>query len=55
MPKVLTARGGKAPFEFIDTLEKLFGEDFSVTIVSEIEGADVSNVTMEFTKVSYGS
>lgn len=29
MPKVLTARGGKAPFEFIDTLEKLFGEDFS--------------------------
>ncbi|MBP5372684.1 MAG: hypothetical protein J6Y44_00670 [Clostridia bacterium] len=33
----------------------LFGEDFSVTIVSENEGADVSNVTLEFTKVSYGS
>ncbi len=29
MPKVLTARGGNAPFEFSATAEKLFGEDFS--------------------------
>ena len=29
MPKVQTARGGSAPFEFSATAEKLFGEDFS--------------------------
>ena len=28
MPKVQTARGGNAPFEFSATAEKLFGEDF---------------------------
>jgi len=29
MPKVQTARGGKAPFKFSATAEELFGEDFS--------------------------
>lgn len=29
MPKVQTARGDKAPFEFSASAEKLFGEDFS--------------------------
>ena len=29
MPKVQTARGESAPFEFSATAEKLFGEDFS--------------------------
>ena len=44
MPKVQTARGGKAPFEFSATTEKLFGEDFSaegfigdVKIFGEVE------------------
>ena len=29
MPKVLAARGGKAPFEFSATTQELFDEDFS--------------------------
>ncbi len=44
MPKVQTARGNKAPFEFSATAEKLFGEDFSsegifgdVKIFGEVE------------------
>ena len=44
MPKVQTARGGKAPFEFSATPEKLFEEDFSaegfigdVKIFGEVE------------------
>ena len=42
MPKVQTARGGKAPFEFSATAEKLFGEnleDFTgeIKIVGEVE------------------
>ena len=44
MPKVQTARGGNAPFEFSATAEKLFGEDFSrdgfvgdVKIFGEVE------------------
>ena len=44
MPKVQTARGDKAPFEFSATAEKLFGEDFSsdgfegdIKIVGEVE------------------
>ena len=42
MPKVQTARGGKAPFEFSATTEKLFGEnleDFEgeIKIVGEVE------------------
>lgn len=44
MPKVQTARGDKAPFEFSATAEKLFGEDFSadgfigdVKIFGEVE------------------
>ena len=44
MPKVQTARGGKAPFEFSATTDKLFGEDFSeegitgdVKIFGEVE------------------
>ena len=46
MPKVQTARGNKAPFEFSATTEELFGEDFSaegvigdVAIVGEVEDA----------------
>ena len=46
MPKVQTARGDKAPFEFSATAEKLFGEDFSadgfigdVKIFGEVEDA----------------
>lgn len=46
MPKVLTARGGKAPFKFVATAEKLFGEDFSadgfvgdVKIFGQVEDA----------------
>ena len=46
MPKVQTARGGKAPFEFVGTAEKLFGEDLEdftgeIKIVGEVE--DVGN------------
>ncbi|MBR4903935.1 MAG: DUF177 domain-containing protein [Selenomonadaceae bacterium] len=44
MPKVQTARGEKAPFEFSAATEKLFGEDFSeegitgdVKIFGEVE------------------
>ncbi|MBR0261580.1 MAG: DUF177 domain-containing protein [Selenomonadaceae bacterium] len=44
MPKVQTARGGKVPFEFSATAEKLFGEDFAadgfegdVKIFGEVE------------------
>ena len=42
MPKVQTARGGKAPFKFSATTEKLFGEnleDFegAIKIVGEVE------------------
>ena len=44
MPKVQTARGEKAPFEFSATTEKLFGEDLSaegfiddVKIIGEVE------------------
>ncbi|MBR4152322.1 MAG: DUF177 domain-containing protein [Selenomonadaceae bacterium] len=44
MPKVQTARGDKAPFEFSATTENLFGEDFSaegitgdVKIFGEVE------------------
>ena len=42
MPKVQTARGGKAPFEFSATSEKLFGEDLEdfegdIKIVGEVE------------------
>ena len=47
MPKVQTARGGKAPFEFSATAEKLFGEDFSadgfegdIKISGEVEDAE---------------
>ena len=47
MPKVQTARGGKAPFECSGTAEKLFGEDFSadgfegdVKIFGEVEDAE---------------
>jgi len=46
MPKVQTARGGSAPFEFSAPAEKLFGEDFSsegfvgdVKIFGEVEDA----------------
>ncbi len=43
MPKVLTARGNKAPFEFSTTPEKLFGEaldEFTdIKIVGEVEDA----------------
>ena len=42
MPKVQTARGGKAPFEFSATSEKLFSEDLKdfegdIKIVGEVE------------------
>ena len=44
MPKVQTARGNKAPFEFSATVEKLFDEDFSaegiigdIKIIGEVE------------------
>ena len=42
MPKVQTARGSKAPFEFSATAEKLFGEDLvdfegDIKIVGEVE------------------
>ena len=47
MPKVQTARGGKVPFEFSATAEKLFGEDFSadgfdgdIKISGEVEDAE---------------
>jgi len=43
MPKVQTARGSKAPFEFSATAEKLFGEaldEFTdIKIVGEVEDA----------------
>ena len=43
MPKVLTARGDKAPFEFSATPEKLFGEALDdltdIKIVGEVEDA----------------
>ena len=43
MPKVQTARGDKAPFEFSATAEKLFGEaldEFTdIKIVGEVEDA----------------
>lgn len=41
MPKVQTARGSKAPFEFSATAEKLFGENLDeftdIKIVGEVE------------------
>jgi len=42
MPKVQTTRGGKAPFEFSGTTEKLFGEDLEdfageIKIVGAVE------------------
>ena len=42
MPKVQTARGNKAPFEFSATAQKLFGEDLEdfegdIKIVGEVE------------------
>ena len=42
MPKVQITRGGKAPFEFSGTAEKLFGEDLAdfegdIKIVGEVE------------------
>ena len=38
MPKVQTARGDKAPFEFSATAEKLFDEDFSTEgIIGEVK------------------
>lgn len=43
MPKVQTARGDKAPFEFSATAEKLFGEALNefadIKIVGEVEDA----------------
>ena len=43
MPKVQTARGDKAPFEFSATAEKLFGERLdeftAIKIVGEVEDA----------------
>ena len=43
MPKVQTARGSKAPFEFSATAEKLFGEALNeftdIKIVGEVEDA----------------
>ena len=49
MPKVQTARGGKAPFEFVGTSEKLFGEDLEdftgeIKIVGEVEDVGKSFV-----------
>ena len=49
MPKVQTARGETAPFEFVGTAEKLFGEnleDFAgeIKIVGEVEDARKSFV-----------
>ena len=48
MPKVQTARGGKVPFEFVGTAEKLFGEaleDFAdIKIVGEVEDVGKSYV-----------
>lgn len=47
MPKVQTARGDNAPFEFSATAEELFDEDFSddgfdgaIKIVGEVEDAE---------------
>ena len=49
MPKVQTARGETAPFEFVGTSEKIFGEnleDFAgeIKIVGEVEDAGKSFV-----------
>ena len=49
MPKVQTARGDKASFEFFGTAEKLFGEDLEdfegeIKIVGEVEDAGKSFV-----------
>jgi len=49
MPKVQTARGSKATFEFVGTSEKLFGEDLEdftgeIKIVGEVEDVGKSFV-----------